>query len=287
MRINIIGAGKLGKTIAYLLTKNQLAQIVGVFNTTAQSTWDAVKFIGAGHYCPSIDTLPHADITFITTPDACLLDVCKIYAHNKHLKPGDIIIHCSGVYSSEVLAILKNKGCYTASIHPMHSFANPAWSITNYQGTYCAMEGDEEALSILKPLFDAIGSITYIINKEKKALYHTAGVFASNYLITLAQQALNCLQNAGVEQDMAFNITTALMQNTLLNLKQAGSPSLALTGPIQRGDTATFQLHMHALTAPLQKKLYALLGQATVPLASIDAQRCFDAGESFQNDGSL
>ena len=56
----------------------------------------------------------------------------------------------------------------------MRSFAKPELSVEQYKGTYCAIEGDSKALAVINSIFNAIGSITYEIDKTKKDSYHAA-----------------------------------------------------------------------------------------------------------------
>lgn len=263
--INMIGAGHLGQTIAHLLSNNDLIKIGAICNTSESSSSQAIAFIGDGVYCPSIAQLPPADITFITTPDDVISRVCDELSTSAQLKPQSIVLHCSGSLSSDILISVKKQGCYVASVHPMRSFAKPELSAAQYPGTYCAMEGDNEALLILQELFQSIGSTTYIINKTKKSLYHAAGVFASNYLVTLSQQALLCFNEAGLEKETAMRVITSLMQSSVSNLSQTLCPNTSLTGPIQRGDTSTLTGHLLSLDNPM-KELYSIMGKATIAL---------------------
>lgn len=266
---NIIGAGHLGKTIAHLLVKNQLVSIGAVCNTSEISARRAIEFIGDGQYCPTIEALPPADITFITTPDDLITEACFALGKNPRLKPGSVVLHCSGSLTSDALVAAREAGCSVASIHPMRSFAQPETSVQQYSGTYCAFEGDVAASAVVRSLFDSIGSITYEISKEKKSLYHAAGVFASNYLVTLSQQALSCLEGAGVEHDIAMRVISNIMRGTVNNLETTLSPQQSLTGPIQRGDALTISKHMQALPSD-KKSLYSILGTVTLPLSRVD-----------------
>ncbi len=267
---NIIGAGNLGKTIGYLLYQSNMVKIGSVCNTSKESSLNAIKFIGDGTYCEKISELQPADITFITTPDKYIHSACKELSKNKYLKKESIVLHCSGALTTDELISIKNKGCYTASVHPMRSFADPKLSIGQYNGTYCAMEGDEEAMPTIITLFKSIGSITYKVDKEKKSLYHAAGVFASNYMVTLSHQALSCMKQAGVEEKIAMNVITNIMQGTLSNLENTLSPEKSLTGPIKRGDVSTIKKHMSSFENIDQRNLYSSLGKETLSLTNLD-----------------
>lgn len=271
--VNIIGAGHLGKTIAHLLSKRQLVKIGSICNTSKINTEAAIKFINDGTYCATISELPPADITLITTPDDLITKACVDLSKNSFLKPGSIVIHCSGSLTSDALNSVVDKGCLIASVHPMRSFAKPELSVEQYQGTYCAIEGNKNAIPTLKHLFEGIGSITYEIDKNKKSSYHAAGVFSSNYLVTLAQQALQCMKEAGVENEIAMHIITNLMKGSVSNLEKTLSPEQSLTGPIQRGDVLTIKKHMDALQDGDQKTLYATLGKATITLTTHEKEK--------------
>jgi len=269
MIINLIGAGNLGKTLGYLFAKSGKYQIGAICNRSIRSAKAASRFIGAGGYVSTLSDLPAADVTLITTPDALITEISINLVSSSNLKYASTIIHCSGALSSDALIAVKKKNCYIASVHPMRSFADPKTCIDQYAGTYCALEGDAEIIHLATKLFQDIGSITYEICKTKKVSYHTAGVFASNYLVTLAQQALNCLENAGVEKTMAMNVITSIMKGTVLNLESTLSPQASLTGPIKRGDLAIIEKHLNHLDPP-QQKLYATLGMATLPIVCLD-----------------
>lgn len=268
--VAMIGAGNLGKTLGRLLVNHQLATILGVVNRSIDSAEKSVQWIGDGCAFADIASLPPANLILITTPDDALVDTCLRLQKNPHLLPGSVVVHCSGSLTSDVLWPMKALGCPVASIHPMRSFADPTLSVTAFPGTFCAYEGDLDAINLIAPLFQALGAVTYPIETDKKSLYHAAGVFASNYLVTLSHQALSCLTRAGVGSDMAMKIIVDLMRGTLLNLEQTQSPAHALTGPIQRGDLATIRNHLTAFEDPHQKDLYTALGKATLALTSHD-----------------
>ena len=182
------------------------------------------------------------------------------------IKPGDFVFHCSGSLSSDILGAVERQGAYTASVHPIHSFADPSRSISNFQNTFCAIEGHTNAIEILTKLFTAIGGNVFNITKDKKKLYHAGGVVASNYLVTLSFLAMQCYKEAGVSEETAKQIVNSLMSGTLNNL-QYNAHNAALTGPIQRGDINTVSGHMYAFQANQNMALlYSLMGKQTIQL---------------------
>lgn len=259
---NFIGAGKVGKTLARLLHEHRLITVRGVCNKSYLSACQAVEFIGAGFAVENIAQLPSVDLTFLTVSDVAIESVCDRLARQQ-LKSGSVVLHCSGLLSSDVLSAVRAQGCFALSIHPLKSFAAPALSVRDFGGTYCAIEGDAAGIAVVKPLFEALGAVIIPIEGQQKALYHAAAVFASNYVVTLAQQALNCFERAGINTDVSLKLMTHMMQSSLTNL-QSLSPKSALTGPLRRGDVTTIQHHLQALENLPERVLYTAFGRATL-----------------------
>lgn len=268
MLVNIIGLGKVGATLAKLFVDNAIAEIAGVYNRSEDNGLQGIKFIGQGEYYNSITSLPKADITFITTTDEVISSISAEYATNCNLQAGSIVVHCSGTLAASCMEVLRNKGCHICSIHPMHSFADPNISVQKFVGTYCAIEGDKLALDLVSSLFIAIGAKVINVASNNKPLYHAAGVFASNYLLTLAEQALNCLHFAQVKEDDALGLLINIMHNTMSNLAVKKSPSAALTGPLKRGDFATIEAHVSAFTDEQSRDFYKFLLEKTKDLVT-------------------
>lgn len=269
--INFIGAGHLGQTIARLFVINNLATVAGICNSTYSSSLRAAEFIGFGQACENISSMPRADITFITLPDDKIESGCELYLRAKNFNPKGMVIHCSGLLTTDVLIAAKQKGCSTLSVHPMHSFADPPSSVERFAGTYCAIEGDES--KVVETLFKLIGAKLLYIEKSKKALYHAAGVMASNYLVTLADTAIKNLVLAGICEHEAKNVVSHLMDGTLQNLIVSDSACQALTGPLKRGDVGTVRQHLVAIENDHSQRLYRSLGDLTLHLTNLDAAK--------------
>jgi predicted short-subunit dehydrogenase-like oxidoreductase (DUF2520 family) len=265
-RINFIGCGRLGKSLATLFKKNKVALISGIVNTSYKSAVDAVNFIGQGTAYNHIHELPPASIYFITTRDDVIQTTFDKLVAADIIPNGAAIVHCSGSLTSSILSKSKKRHYYIASIHPIKSFATPEDSVKNFTGTYCSIEGDSTILPTLKNLFAQIGAHVFSINKKHKNIYHAAGVLANNYLVTLHYHALACYKAAGIHEKTAKAIVSMLMGDTLNKLNKLAHKN-ALTGPIQRGDAQTVKNHLHSLEGhPLIENIYASLGRATIPL---------------------
>ena len=276
MILNLIGAGRVGQTLAHLWVKQGRVRVAGVVNQHRETTLAALEFIGDGQCVASVMALPAVALTLITTPDDAIASVASSLALNPWLLPGSVVAHCSGALSSDSLDALRARGCALASVHPLRSFAHPSDSINQFSSTHCVIEGDDAALSLLTPLFESIGAVLSRIDKARKAFYHAGAVFASNYMLTLVEQARYCLAAAGIEDARATAMIVQLMQNTLSNVSASASISEALTGPLQRGDIQTIEAHLDALSGHQPHTLYAQLARSLLPLTELDALKKHD-----------
>ena len=270
MIFNIIGAGRLGKHIARALIRSGQASFGGVCNKHLGRARLAVEQIGGGAAIKRVEDLPAAELTFITTPDDCIATIVADLQKSKHLSAGHIVVHCSGVLGSSVLAPLREQQCHIASFHPLKAFSEGPIVDNALRDCHCVLEGDKEALAILTPIFRSLNAHLMTINPDKKAGYHAAAVMASNYLVTLAANAADLFLQAGMTPIQAKEITVHLMQGSLENIRQAPDMASALTGPLVRGDIATIRQHLQALDNPQTRALYEAAAIATLPLTRLD-----------------
>lgn len=270
LTINIIGAGAVGQTVGHLLVKCNVAKIQVVLNTTPESSQRAINFIGQGEICTTINDLPCADLILLTVPDQQIVSVAENLSISPNLQSGTVVLHCSGALNSECLSSLRTKHCALASIHPALSFTEPHLAVLQFANTLCALEGDVAALNVLTPLFTTIGGQVYQIKPEHKTLYHVAAVFATNYTVTLVQQAYDGFLAAGLSKQQAKTLADAFLSNVSKNMEQVAEPKQALTGPLQRGDVVTIERHLQVLTDPDVRALYLSLAHATLSMTSLD-----------------
>lgn len=267
--LNIIGAGNVGKTLGRLWTLKQTFVCQDVLNRSIGSSQRAVSFIGAGHAIDSYANLRPADVWMIAAPDDQIKQCAEQLARAGSLSAGSVAFHCSGALLSSELQATQQLGAAVASIHPIRSFAVPAEVVQSFTGTWCGIEGDQRALDVLIEGFSAIGAQLVPINTDSKMLYHSAAVFASNYLVTLLDVALQAYAKAGIPDDVALNMIEPLVRKTVDGIFQVG-PEKALSGPIARGDleTAARQYRAVAVWDKRYGALYKRLGSLTADLAA-------------------
>ncbi|MAZ88707.1 MAG: oxidoreductase [Cellvibrionaceae bacterium] len=265
-RLNIIGAGKLGQTLAHLFHSQQLFRVESVINRSLSSAQQAVDFIGAGQAAEELRQAETADIWLIATADGDIDSVAQALYSSEVFHGHEIVFHCSGSLASDILHSASHSPPI-ASIHPIHSFAKPENSVRSFHGSYCAYEGDKAALDILLPAFEKLGAQLLAVNGEKKPIYHAASVMACNYLVALMDASLSCFEQAGIDRQQAQQLLLPITHATLDNTLQ-GTPEQALTGPIARGDIDTVTAQLQQLKdLPSLDNIYRALGVQAVAIA--------------------
>jgi predicted short-subunit dehydrogenase-like oxidoreductase (DUF2520 family) len=289
IKFNIIGAGRLGKTMARLISELPYYELKTICNRTLESGHRACDDIGAGEAIERVEGLPKVDLCLITTNDQAIPNIVSQLSKSDDLSDC-VVVHFSGVLSSDVLRPLRRKGASIASCHPMRSFSNASISNEQFRGTQCAIEGDEEAKRVVSAFLEELGAESFLIDKAHKASYHAAGVFASNGLIALADAAEKSLQKAGVYESLRQKaIVSSLMAGTLTNYQQSESTKEALTGPVARGDLKTIEQHLEAFLDDREglSELYKTLSSFLLEnVASLPREKQQDLAMLLQQAGS-
>src|SRR5690606_7059788 len=144
------------------------------------------------------------------------------------------VLHTSGLLDSSVLAALRSTEAALGSFHPLQTFRDPAGTPAVLRGAPAILEGDIRAVARARELAALLEMSPVVeIPAGGKARYHAAAVFASNYLVVLADVAARLARGAGIEATSALFMP--LMLQTLQHLEQ-GDPAGALSGPVRRGD---------------------------------------------------
>jgi predicted short-subunit dehydrogenase-like oxidoreductase (DUF2520 family) len=263
----IIGCGKVGVTLAWHLAHIGYLPI-GFASRRAASAHAAAESAGGGRVCRDPwEAAADADVVFITTPDGTIGAVAEGLAEHKGLKRGAVVLHCSGALSSEIIAAVRRCGAYAGSLHPLQSFAAPAFPENPFRGIIMAGEGDAKARDLAREIATGFQAAFLTIETDHKTLYHAAAVVASNYLVTLLAASTQLLERSGIAPEETLKVILPLVRGTLNNIEKRGVAD-ALTGPIARGDIATVEAHCRKIEQSLPDLLpfYQVLGRYTLPL---------------------
>jgi len=281
--LNVIGAGRVGRTLARLWNQAHVFAVQDILTVHSATAAGAVEFIGAGRAVRAIDEMRPADIWILTLPASRLAECAQQLAVARLLGDGAIVFHCSGSQSSAELKPAADAGACTASVHPLKSFTDAALAVQTFPGTWCGAEGDAAALGVLKPAFEAIGARVFSIDGDSKMIYHAASVIVCNYLAALLEAGVRCYEKSGLTQETAMQAMEPLVRETLDNVFRVGTAE-ALTGPIARGDHAVVARQLEALAAwdPQIAEIYRQLGAIAIDLARAQGRAGAEALSAIQ-----
>lgn len=269
LHVSIIGAGKVGTTLAALLHRNgyDIASVISLHRSSAKR---CARLVRCSKYSSNIaDISPLTQFILIAVPEENIQQVAQRLSKVRAIDFSRLYVaHTSGVLSSEALKPLAAVGAKTFSLHPIQSFPRNI-SLTKQQhmmnGVPYGFEGSSRHIAFAKRIVRALNGRFLVVPKEKKILYHIACVFASNYVVSV----LGALEELAGELRFSKPLKPfeRLMKSSMENALRDGAVN-ALTGPVSRGSIETIKLHLNELSGNKKlKKLYRSLGAQALELA--------------------
>lgn len=261
LNISIIGAGRVGSTLAVALKKRG-HPIVSVVSRSLHSARRLGRRVACRNCSDDISLIsPGSSLILITTPESVVGEVSRSLSDLKHLAFERIAVaHTSGALSSDVLSDLAARGARTFSFHPIQSFPplgrSPEEKIL--EGIWYGFEGPQNSRAVARLLASVLGGRILEVPKEKKIVYHLACVFASNYPVVVLG-ALEIL--AGQVTGKQLAPFRKLFDSSIGRSFDHGAGK-ALTGPLTRGSLDVLHRHMIELgsSRPDLLPLYSALG---------------------------
>lgn len=214
--------------------------------------------------------LPASKIIFIATPDDDISSTAADLAKQGNPTRGRTVLHTSGALSSaEVLEPLAAGGFNVGSLHPLVSVSEPLAGSVSLRGAFYCLEGDAAAIRVARSIVRDLKGHGFHIPSSYKPLYHAAAVMASGHMVALFELATEMLAQCGLDSKTARRVLSPLLESTVANLSTS-EPAEALTGTFARGDLATVQRHLGALSGRQFGEAlaaYKLLGRRSLKLA--------------------
>ncbi|WP_376690937.1 DUF2520 domain-containing protein [Wenzhouxiangella sp. EGI_FJ10409] len=265
-RLHVLGCGRAAVAVARRLIDTGRARPGLIVNRSVESARRAAAFIGGGEAAAQLDARIAGDWLMLGLPDGVLVDSLEDLVGDLAAPPG-LVFHLSG---SVEAAVLRIAGAPVAAVHPVRAFSDPEHAAAHFAGTWCVAEGDDAALEVLRPVFEAAGGRWLAFAARDKAAWHAATVAASNFLVTTQALARELADQAGLPEAQAAEVLCDLQLGTLEGLRER-SPREVLTGPIERGDEAACRRLLTAAAGlnERQLRLFSELGLATLDLAQV------------------
>ena len=266
--IGVIGTGRVGAVIGAALNR-------AGHKVVAASAVSELSRLRAENLLPGVAILPvdevvrDRDLILLTVPDDVLPEIVNGLAKTNAVSPGTFVMHTSGRSGIDVLEPLTKLGCLPLAIHPIMTFTGTSIDLNRLTGCPFGVTAPESLRPVAEALVVEIGGEPVWVPEANRSLYHTALAFGANNLITLVNETVDILGQAGIENPNA--IVAPLLGASLDNALRNGDN--ALTGPISRGDVKTVSAHIAEL-----KKISPATLSAYVAMGRLTAERALESG---------
>jgi predicted short-subunit dehydrogenase-like oxidoreductase (DUF2520 family) len=275
LRFSLVGPGRVGTSLA------RWAVAAGAELVTTAGRAELADLATAGQ-----------DLLLIAAPDAALAEVAERLAGHAQAA---VALHTSGSRDAEVLAPLRAAGSWPGALHPLKAFPRPLPALEQARGVFFALDGDAAALRLARRLVAAWGGVAGEVPPAARPLYHFAATLAAGGVATLLAAAAELAARAGLPAavargylELARGTVAAAIAATPASPERAetaGAPgaesgaAAVLTGPVARGDLATFERHVEALRAAAPELLPLALELARETLRQAATSQLAGAGE--------
>jgi predicted short-subunit dehydrogenase-like oxidoreductase (DUF2520 family) len=265
LTVGIIGAGRVGSVLG--------AALAGVgHHVVAASGRSAATRARLAHLLPSVPrrgavrvAREATDLLLIAVPDDALGPLVAHLAEERAFLPGQVVAHTSGAHGIGILHPAVARGARPLALHPAMTFSGGPADVERLTGISYGVTALDELRDFAETLIGELGGMAEWVREQDRALYHAALAHGANHLVTLVNEALDRLRDAGVRHPE--KVLGPLLGASLANALGAGDA--ALTGPVSRGDAGTVAKHLDALaaTAPESVPAYLALARRTADRA--------------------
>jgi predicted short-subunit dehydrogenase-like oxidoreductase (DUF2520 family) len=287
LTVGVVGAGRVGSALGAALARAG-HRVVAASGASAASRHRIARDLPtARHAPPEAVALLATEVLILAVPDDALPAVVSRLAGARAVRAGQVVAHTSGAHGLAVLAPLAEFGALPLALHPAMTFAGGPHDVDRLTGGISfGVTAPSELWPLARRLVADLGGTAEWIAEADRSLYHAALAHGANHLVTLVNEALDRLRDAGVVHPE--RVLAPLLRAALGNTLELGDA--ALTGPVSRGDARTVDAHLKRLAevAPESVPPYRALARRTADraiaagqLRAVDAERLLDvlAGE--------
>lgn len=269
LRFSLVGPGRVGTSLA------AWAVAAGAELVATTGRAGLARLASAGQ-----------DLLLIAVPDGALAEVAARLAGRPQAA---VALHTSGSQPAAVLAPLRLAGCAPGALHPLKAFPRALSDPGQARGVFFALDGEDAALRLARRLVAAWDGVSAEVPPAARPLYHFAATLAAGGVATLLAAAAELAARSGLPAAVAEGylelargtVAAAMAQREGGGAAAAVAPAAAvaaLTGPVARGDLATFEIHLEALRAAAPERLPLALELARETLRQVAAGPGMGAG---------
>jgi predicted short-subunit dehydrogenase-like oxidoreductase (DUF2520 family) len=277
----VIGAGRVGTVLGAALAAGG-HQVVAASGVSGAAKARIARLLPEAANLPADEVARAAtDLLIIAVPDDALAAVVAGLAGTGAIRRGQVVAHTSGAHGLAVLEPATARGARPLALHPAMTFTGRREDLRRLAGASFGVTAPDGLRPFATRLVADLGGSVEWVAEADRPLYHAALAHGANHLVTLVNEALDRLRDAGVVRPE--KVLGPLLAAALENALRLGDA--ALTGPVSRGDAGTVARHLDQLaaTAPESVPPYLALARRTADraiasgrLRPADAERLLD-----------
>jgi predicted short-subunit dehydrogenase-like oxidoreductase (DUF2520 family) len=260
--VGIVGAGRVGAVLGAALAAAGYPVTAASGRSTASRARIARLLPGTPHTRVT-DVLAAADLVIFAVADDALAPLVAHLAEGGHVRPGQVLVHTSGAHGVGILHPAVARGAAPIALHPAMTFTGTPLDLDRLRGGVSfGVTAPTDLRVIATRIVADLGGAVEWIPDDRRALYHAALAHGANHLVTLVNEAMDGLREAGAVNPE--RVLDPLLHAALDNALRLGDA--ALTGPVSRGDAGTVARHLRTLPAEA-KPAYLALARRTADRA--------------------
>ena len=240
MRVVIVGSGNVAESLALGLHEAGV-EVVQIFARNEARGREVAAMIGSEW---GYEELAEADLYILSVSDSAVGEV----AASLPIPEGAVVAHTTGCCPIEALAPHKHR----AVLYPFQTFS--AGRKVDFTKGYIFLEAaTDHALSVVSEVAHRLTERVEMADGARRAVIHLSGVFSSNFVNAMYENAAEVLAREG----LSFDVIAPVIEETAAKALASRYPRAVQTGPARRGDKPTLERHRAMLAGDeLKREIY-------------------------------
>ncbi len=235
LKVAVVGAGPVGIALGKALA--EAGHTLVAYATTDPGRQEEVKTQLPGMLITDVATaIKGVDLILFAIPGKEIPQLIAGLVETNSLMPGQIVVSTSPDFGFEVFENAYSVGVIPMSIHPAVKFTG--FSVIDrarLKESYIAVDAPSVALPMVVTLAIELGGEPIQVPTEARAAYAEAISVASTFTNLIVGQAINLLQDAGIEKprNLLAGILRSSLEESLRNSVSEIDPADLLDGDIE------------------------------------------------------
>ncbi len=263
--VGMIGVGRVGAVLGAALAS--AGHNVVAASGVSDNSRSRIERLLPGTRLVPVDHVPTGvHLLILAVPDDTLAGLVAGLVETGSISSGQVVAHTSGAHGLGVLAPVVDAGAHPLALHPAMTFSGHDSDLDRLaDGISFGVTAPPELRRAATRIVADLGGTPEWVAESDRPLYHAALAHGANHLVTLVNEAMDRLRDAGVVHP--DRVLGALLRAALDNTLRHGDA--ALTGPVSRGDAGTIAKHVDTLlrVAPDSVPAYLALARRTADRA--------------------